>query len=169
MEGLFAWASAQMDTVAVQLVAVGLGEVVGEVLAVAGMAAADKGIALHASGVGLSVLAHREMLSTVLRNLVSNATKFTLPGGSITIAAVAGVEGVVVSVADTGVGMDPARVADLFRLDRRASSHGTAGEGGSGLGLLLCRDLLERQGSVLRVRSVAGEGSSFSFVLPESG
>lgn len=168
MEGLFAWASAQMDTVAVRLAAVALDAVVDEVLAVAGMAASDKGIGLQAAGVAVGVQAHRDMLSTVLRNLVSNATKFTLPGGMITITAGHDDGRVVVSVSDTGVGMDPARVADLFRLDRRSSTHGTAGEGGSGLGLLLCRDLLERQGSFLRVQSVVGQGSRFSFVLPEA-
>lgn len=169
MEGLFAWASAQMDTVAVRLGPVALGAVVAEVLGVAETAASDKGIALHASGVDMRVHAHRDMLSTVLRNLVSNATKFTLPGGRITISAEAGPDGVRVSVSDTGIGMEAARVRDLFRLDHRSSTHGTAGEGGSGLGLLLCHDLLERQGSALLVRSVVGQGSTFSFVLPAEG
>ncbi len=166
MEGLFSWASAQMDTVAVALADVELGAVVAEVLAVAAIAATDKRITLQAVGCDVVVHAHREMLSTVLRNLVSNATKFTRPGGLITVTAGVEPEGVVVSVNDTGVGMDATQVEELFRLDRRSSTHGTAGEAGSGLGLLLCRDLLERQGSAVRVRSVAGQGSSFSFVLP---
>ena len=166
MEGLFAWASAQMDTVAVRLGPVELGTVVAEVLAGATAAASDKGIALHLAGCAVEVSAHRDMLSTVLRNLVSNAIKFTLPGGSITVAAEASGPDVVVAVSDTGLGMEPARVDALFRLDRRSSTRGTAGEGGSGLGLLLCHDLLERQGSALQVRSVVGQGSSFRFVLP---
>lgn len=167
MEGLFAWARAQMDTVDVPLGTVDLGAVVAEVLAGASMAAADKEITLAAQGCDARVHAHRDMLCTVLRNLVSNAVKFTLPGGSITVTAAAHpTDAIVVGVADTGLGMEQGGVDDMFRLDRRSSTRGTAGESGSGLGLLLCRDLLERQGSALSVSSVLGAGSRFSFVLP---
>ncbi len=99
------------------------------------------------------------MLATVLRNLVSNAIKFTLPGGTITVAARREGDEVEISVTDTGVGMPPGRVDDLFRLDRRTTTNGTAGERGSGLGLLLCRDLVERQGGVLEVRSAIDRGN----------
>ena len=58
------------------------------------------------------------------------------------------------------------KVADLFRLDRRVTTNGTAGERGSGLGLLLCRDLVERQGGTLAVESVPGLGTTFSLGLP---
>ncbi len=168
MEGLFAWAHAQMDTVAVQLRDVALGPLVGEVLAGAATMAADKNIVLRAEGCEIAARAHRDMLSTVLRNLVSNAIKFTRPGGLVTIVVDATEAGIVLAVDDTGLGIEPARLDGLFRLDRRATTRGTGGEVGSGLGLLLCRDLLERQGSELRVRSVVGQGSRFSFVLPEA-
>ncbi len=81
MESLFAWASVQMDTLAVTMGAVGLSEVVTEIIGGAAQTASDKGITLCASDVDLEVKANRDMLATVLRNLVSNAVKFTLPGG----------------------------------------------------------------------------------------
>lgn len=168
MEGLFAWASLQMDTVTVTLGEVDVDEVAVEVLKGASDNAAEKGLTLRAECAGLRVRAHRDMLAAVLRNLVSNAVKFTLPGGTISITAQALGEGVGISVSDTGVGMAPDKVADLFRLDRRTTTNGTAGERGSGLGLLLCRDLVERQGGTLTVMSVPNHGTTFGFTLPET-
>lgn len=166
MEGLFAWASLQMDTVVVCLGDVDLGGVADEVLKGAAESASHKGLGLKTACAGLHVRGHRDMLAAVLRNLVSNAVKFTLPGGTITIAAEPCGESVEITVTDTGVGMSADKVADLFRLDRRTTTNGTAGERGSGLGLLLCRDLVERQGSTLTVESVPGRGTTFSFILP---
>ncbi|MCJ2050081.1 hybrid sensor histidine kinase/response regulator [Methylobacterium sp. J-070] len=166
MEGLFAWASLQMDTVAVTLGDVDLGAVADEVLKGASENASDKGLILRAKCAGRHVRGHRDMLAAVMRNLVSNAVKFTLPGGTISIAAEPRGESVEITVSDTGVGMTTHKVADLFRLDRRTTTNGTAGERGSGLGLLLCRDLVERQGSTLTVESVPGRGTKFGFILP---
>jgi len=166
MEGLFAWASLQMDTIAVTLGDIDLEDVAAEVVRGAAENASEKGLGLTAECAGLHVRGHRDMLAAVLRNLVSNAVKFTLPGGTIAVAARPHGDGVEISVSDTGVGMPADRVADLFRLDRRATTNGTAGERGSGLGLLLCRDLVERQGSILTVESVPGRGTTFCFILP---
>lgn len=166
LESLFSWASLQMDTLAVTLTDVQLDVVAAEVMHGAAEAASDKGLGLHASCEGFVVRAQRDMLTTVLRNLVGNAVKFTLPGGTVTVSG-RGVGGdVEISVADTGVGMPPGKVDDLFRLDRRTSTNGTAGERGSGLGLLLCRDLVERQGGILTVASAVDRGTIFRFRLP---
>ena len=166
MEGLFAWASPQMGTVAVTLCRVDLCAVVDGVLAGAAEAAAGKGIALTSDCIGAYVEAHPDMLPAVLRNLVGNAVKFTRPGGAVTVTALRSGRQVSVLVSATGVGMPADKVADLFRLDRRVTTNGTAGERGSGLGLLLCRDLVERQGGTLAVESVPGLGTTFSLGLP---
>ena len=166
MEGLFAWASLQMDTVAVTIRRVDLCAVVDGVLGGAAEAAAGKGIALTSDCAGAYVEAHCDMLAAVLRNLVGNAVKFTRPGGAVTVTALRSGGQVSVVVSDTGVGMPADKVADLFRLDRRVTTNGTAGERGSGLGLLLCRDLVERQGGTLAVESVPGLGTTFSLGLP---
>lgn len=165
MEGLFAWASAQMDTMAVTLGDVALDSLCAEVLDSVAEAAAVKGIALRAECGGLHVRAHRDMLATVVRNLVSNAVKFTAGGGTVMVSARPDGARVEVEVADTGVGMPADTLAGLFQPDRRLTTEGTAGERGSGLGLLLCRDLVERQGSELRVDSAPGQGTTFRFTL----
>ena len=166
LESLFSWASLQMDTLAVSLTDVDLDAVAREVVQVSAEAASDKGIAISTECAGLRVCAQRDMLATVLRNLVSNAVKFTLPGGTIRVMAERRGDGVEIAVVDSGVGMPAGKVEDLFRLDRRTTTNGTAGERGSGLGLLLCRDLVERQGGTLVATSVVGTGTTFRFVLP---
>jgi signal transduction histidine kinase len=111
------------------------------------------------------VRAHRDMLAAVLRNLVSNAVKFTLPAGTITIAANRRGDFVEIEITDTGVGMPPNKISGLFKLDQRFSTIGTAGEPGSGFGLLLCRDLVERLGGELTVSSAVNHGTTFRFAL----
>jgi signal transduction histidine kinase len=132
MEGLFAWASLQMETVAVTLDDVDLGVVAGEVLRGSSENAAEKGLILKSECPGIFVRAHRDMLAAVLRNLVSNAVKFTPPGGTIMIAAKSLGDDVEVAVSDTGVGMPADKVADLFRLDRQTTTNGTAGNAAAG-------------------------------------
>lgn len=166
LESLFSWASLQMDTMAVTITDVDLGKVASEVIQGGAEAAADKGLTLSVACDGIKVRAQRDMLATVLRNLVSNAVKFTLPSGTITVTGRNDGDAVEISVTDTGVGMPPGKVDDLFRLDRRTTTNGTAGERGSGLGLLLCRDLVERQGSALTVESAVDKGTTFRFRLP---
>ncbi|WP_131113035.1 hybrid sensor histidine kinase/response regulator [Lichenihabitans psoromatis] len=165
MESLFAWASLQMETTAVDLDAVLLDDVARETLAGAAAAAAAKTVALTHDCSGLVVEAQRDMLLAVLRNLVGNAIKFTHVGGSVAVSARLDGGAITISVADTGVGMSPDKLADLFRLDRRVSTKGTAGERGSGLGLLLCRDLMERQGGSLSVESEVDRGTTFHLTL----
>lgn len=129
-------------------------------------AAAGKDITLdHAVPDDLTVFADRPALSAMFRNLLSNAIKFTPRGGRVTVAATAVGGRTTLSVADTGIGMSPERIAELFEIGK--SSHtGTAGETGTGLGLILVRDLAERNGGSLRVESHPGRGSIFRIELP---
>lgn len=166
MESLFAWARLQMDSVAVELTGIDLDSLAEETVETMRQIAADKAISLATECGGLRVRAQRDMLGTVLRNLLSNAVKFTRTDGAVRIRAVPDGDVVEIRVEDTGIGMPPERVETLFRLDRRASSTGTAGERGSGFGLLLCRDLVERLGGRLEVCSTLGVGTTFAFRLP---
>ncbi len=106
------------------------------------------------------------MLETILRNLVSNALKFTEAGGTISLSATEEEEWVSVTVADTGVGMTPEFVAGLFCLDAPHSEVGTHGERGTGLGLLLCHELAQKQGGTLQVESELQRGSRFTVRVP---
>ena len=106
------------------------------------------------------------MLSTVVRNLLTNAVKFTAAGGTVSLTVEPASSGKhIVNVCDTGTGMTKEQISDLFRLDSTHSRKGTAGEQGTGLGLIVCKELLEKHGSELHVESEVGKGSRFWFEL----
>lgn len=112
------------------------------------------------------VNADTHMTETVIRNLVSNAIKFT-PGGKIVVSAVPDEEGLVrISVKDNGIGIPPDMAGSLFSLTSRASRPGTDGEPSSGLGLVLCREFVEKHGGRIWVESEEGKGTEFMFTLP---
>ena len=115
----------------------------------------------------LEVFADQYMLASTIRNLASNAVKFTTKGGKVTIVAntIPG-NSVEISVSDTGIGMSPEMVHDLFRLDVQTNRRGTENEPSSGLGLLLCKDFVEKHGGKLWVESEEGKGSVFYFTIP---
>lgn len=112
------------------------------------------------------VYADYAMANTVMRNLISNALKFTPTGGTVAISARQGAQHVEVTLSDTGVGMDAATIAQLFRIDAQHTTIGTSGERGTGLGLLLCHDLVKKNGGEIWVESEVGKGTTFRFTLP---
>ena len=115
----------------------------------------------------LEVFADKYMLASIIRNLASNAVKFTLKGGKVTIAAKPGPgHSVEISVRDTGIGMSAQMVAGLFRIDVKSNRKGTENEPSSGLGLLLCKDFVEKHGGKIWVESEEGRGSTFCLTLP---
>ena len=120
------------------------------------------------------------MITAVVRNILTNAIKFTAKGGTIRLDITPSNspergenslpskrlgEAFTVSVADTGMGMNSEQLQNLFRIDRHHSRKGTVGELGSGLGLVVCKELLEKHGSKLQVESVEGKGSKFWFEI----
>lgn len=115
----------------------------------------------------LAVYADKNMLQTVIRNLVSNAIKFTHPGGSVTISAKEDHQQIIITVKDTGVGMTPQVIQDLFKLEKSHSTRGTANEQGTGLGLLLCKEFVEKNGGTIQSRSEPGNGTQFTVSFPE--
>lgn len=115
---------------------------------------------------GLCVWGDHNMLKTIIRNLISNALKFTMAGGEISISARQNAEQVEVAVSDTGLGIAAADLDKLFRIDVQFSETGTDGEKGTGLGLNLCYDLVQRNGGDIRVESEIGKGTVFRFTLP---
>jgi signal transduction histidine kinase len=106
------------------------------------------------------------MINTVLRNLMSNALKFTRAGDAIEISATQAGDRVEVAVSDTGTGISPEDIPKLFRVDIPHTNVGTAGEKGTGLGLSLCKDLIEKNGGTIWVESEVGTGTTFRFTLP---
>lgn len=117
----------------------------------------------------LTVFADKDMLEFVLRNLVNNAIKYTGNGGVITLQANKPGKKVIVSVSDNGVGIDTEKVKTLFNLADTSSTIGTAGEKGTGLGLLICKEFAEHNDGELWLESIHGEGSTFYFSIPSDG
>ncbi len=114
----------------------------------------------------LIVLADARMITTVIRNLVSNALKYSDSGGSVDIAAIPDQGMVRVSVQDSGMGMDQPTLDRVFALDRKASRPGTRGESGTGLGLVLCKEFVEKHGGRIWAQSEPGLGTTFYFTVP---
>lgn len=109
-------------------------------------------------------------INTVVRNLISNALKFTNKGGRVTISAQDSSEDkmVEIHITDTGVGMTPEDTDKLFRIDVHHSTQGTDNEKGTGLGLILCKEFVEKNSGQIKVESEVGKGSTFKILLPES-
>lgn len=116
----------------------------------------------------LIVSADKAMVETVLRNLISNAIKFTPRGGSITVVAEKKQDSCLVMVSDSGMGIEKGNIEKLFRIDGNFSSMGTDNETGTGLGLIICKDFIEKHKGKIWVESEYGHGSKFYFSLPLS-
>lgn len=114
----------------------------------------------------LSVKLHKQSINTVVRNLISNAIKFTPENGVIRIGTQIGKGQLQVFVEDNGVGMSKDVLEKLFRLDSKHSTQGTANEKGTGLGLILCREFVEKNGGTIHVKSTPGKGTIFILSFP---
>ena len=109
-----------------------------------------------------------KMTETIFRNLISNALKYTNPNGSVVItAAPISKEEIKVSVIDTGIGMSKEIISKLFLLNDQIGRKGTDGESSSGLGLMICKEFVEKQGGVIWAESEEDKGSTFHFTLKQ--
>ncbi|EPR68470.1 PAS domain-containing sensor histidine kinase [Cyclobacterium qasimii] len=115
------------------------------------------------------IYADSNMVSTVFRNLISNAIKFTAKNGLVIITSKKQTNSsfVEISIKDTGIGIPKDRFGDLFRLDKNITTVGTENENGTGLGLMLCKEFVEKHGGKIWVESEQNIGSTFSFSIPE--
>jgi signal transduction histidine kinase len=109
------------------------------------------------------------MIETVLRNLINNSIKFTPENGTIEVNAKLDQEKVVISVIDNGIGISKEDVLNLFRIDSSVKRKGTNNEDGSGLGLILCKEFVDKNNGTIFAESTPGEGSSFIFIVPAKG
>jgi signal transduction histidine kinase len=106
------------------------------------------------------------MVSTIIRNLISNAIKFTRPKGKVTISTKSSRKVIYIFVADNGIGIPEELAEKLFRIDEQVSRSGTANEEGTGLGLILSMEFARKNGGDLTVSSKPGKGSTFTLELP---
>ena len=167
LKNLLTWARIQRGAMPWQPIEIDLSELIQNTVYVFAAKSKQKSIKLKiAVKEPCMAYADYNMIHTVIRNLVSNALKFTPAGGIITITTAVETNRVAVSVADTGLGIAEPDLTRLFRIDEHHSNPGTQGEEGTGLGLILCKELVEKNDGSLRVESRTGAGTTFSFTLP---
>lgn len=165
LDNLLEWARFQMDKDNVDLSEFAIQDVIDKTLEIMEAPAGEKTVQLTAAPTSFRVNADFNMVLLVLRNLVANAIKFTPKGGKISIETEATDEFVEIAARDTGGGIDPAIIDDLFAVDKKTTTLGTNGEIGTGLGLPLCREMIEANGGSIWVESEKDRGSIFRFTL----
>ena len=118
------------------------------------------------SGSGRSAFADPLMIETILRNLISNAIKFSPEGGEIDVSAKFENRQIRISVRDNGIGISEEDTLNLFRIDSKVKRKGTNNEDGTGLGLILCQEFVTKHNGKIWVESTPGKGSEFIFSMP---
>ena len=167
LENLLSWSIMQTDGMECKAQSINLSMLADESIALLRAGAEDKGIRLVLTiDEGVRVSADVNMISTVVRNLLSNAIKFTGEGGEVEISSKRKGNFQEIIVSDTGVGISTEDLKKLFRLDVKYTRYGTRKEGGTGLGLLLCKEFVEKNGGTIGAESEPGKGSRFIFTLP---
>lgn len=168
LENLLTWARAQRGLLPYSPEKFSVAEIVHENLMLFESAAQSKDLLIKQSGErDLLVIADRNMVNTIVRNLISNAVKFTFPGGTISINIdYYDIDHILVFVKDTGFGMSTNILNNLFKIETRMNTKGTGNETGTGLGLILCKDFIEINKGKIWVTSEEGAGSCFYFTLP---
>jgi len=166
MENLLLWARTQMKHASVQPEMLDLHQMISETVTLLKLQAKNKKIWLEARlEQPVYCYADREMIGMVLRNLLSNAIKFTPAHGTVWVSATENQANVEIAVQDTGVGMTREMIGQLFG-ENYYTTRGTHSETGTGLGLKLCKDFLEKNGGSISINSNPGVGSTFSVILP---
>jgi signal transduction histidine kinase/ligand-binding sensor domain-containing protein len=167
LENLLQWSRSQTGRMSFEPVNLNLSTIVEETINLLEGDAQRKNIKLQSLiDQHMMAFADEHMLKTICRNLVSNAIKFTPENGTITIKSVIIDAQVEVTVADTGVGIPPEDIPKLFRIDTNITTKGTSNETGTGLGLILCKEFIEKHKGEIWVESEINKGSEFKFTLP---
>lgn len=166
LKNLLDWSRSQTGSIRMEQEMLQIDKIVNEVIVLLENSASKKQIKIN-SNIKSSekVFADYNMLQTVIRNLISNAIKYTNTGGEIAINSEKKDNMLVVSVKDNGVGIKPENLNNLFRIDKNISTKGTNDETGTGLGLLLCKEFIEKNGGKIWVESELDSGSEFFFTL----
>jgi PAS domain S-box-containing protein len=168
LENLLEWSRAQTGRIKYIPTELCIGELVEDEVDFFRPAAINKSITIsyEISEYLPNIFADKEMLKTVLRNLISNALKFTFRGGRIKIEVKIENLFVSVNIADSGIGIPPDALSRIFKIDETNSTTGTENETGTGLGLILCKEFCEKNGGTINVKSAVGKGSTFNITIP---
>jgi signal transduction histidine kinase len=166
MENLLLWARNQIRSEKIRPKVLEISELMEDVIKLMRLQAKTKKIYLeNQTSRGIYAVADRDMINLVLRNLISNAIKFTPENGAVTVGALEKENEVQVYVKDTGQGMTE-NIIEKIQANEYFSTRGTANESGTGFGLMLCKECIDRSGGTISIESLPGAGSKFSFTLP---
>jgi PAS domain S-box-containing protein len=169
LEDLLMWAKSQSGKLDFNPQKIDFSRICLETVDSIKMNAHSKNISLdYLSNGEIPLSADENMLKIVIRNLLANSIKFTNRGGQIDIRTEQTASYLTVTISDNGVGIAPERVNNLFEISQRITTPGTANEKGTGLGLLLCKEFVEKHQGKIWVESILGKGSHFKFTLPLS-
>lgn len=169
LENLLTWSMAQTGKIKYEPVKFELNEIIKDNLLLHKNLAQEKGIFLDSTiEESAKTFGDRDMISTVVRNLMSNAIKFTPCGKSVKIIVESTSSFWQIKVVDDGVGISAENTEKIFQVGTKFKTEGTAGEKGTGLGLILCKEFIQKNGGEIAVFSDQGKGSIFSFTIPKS-
>lgn len=167
LENLLEWSRSQTGRITYNPQEVDLQVIVHGVTTLVTETANKKDITIESNvGEDISMIVDMNMISTVIRNLVTNAIKFTKIGGKISIDSEIVADEIKISISDNGVGMNAEKCKKLFRIDTQVSTRGTSDERGTGLGLILCKEFVEKHHGRIEVESEPNVGSTFIVTLP---
>ena len=169
LENLLQWSRTQTDRIKYNPSKQSLSRIIDETVQVLNASLKKKGL-IFSSEIQKDIFVYvdKNMIDLVIRNLLSNAIKFTPSGGKISISAKDDGKFLVVSISDTGVGIDPEDLHRLFQFEEFHTTTGTAGEPGTGLGLIICQEFIRKHGGEITIKSELDKGSTFTFTLPKA-
>lgn len=170
IENLLQWALSQTDGLTLSLAPFSVNAMIEEALAQNADLVDGKGVQIETRLTEADVIrADQNMIAVVFRNLLGNAIKYSSPKDRIVIETIRNAATFQIRVSDSGTGMNRETIRRLFKIETTQSTTGTSGEKGSGLGLILCKELVEKHGGRIEVSSQVGEGSTFTVILPTNG
>ncbi|MCX6303606.1 MAG: hybrid sensor histidine kinase/response regulator [Bacteroidetes bacterium] len=169
LQNLLEWSQTQTGKIHFEPTQFILTSITSDIVDLVKTSAGNKNIVLTAEiSPEIYVFADKNMINTVLRNLLLNAVKFTRSGGRIHLSARKTSNMVEISVTDNGIGITRENINKLFCIDCNVASRGTEGEEGTGLGLILCKEFIDKNAGEIRIESEVGAGSTFTITIPET-
>jgi len=167
LENLLQWSRSQTNRIKFEPVLFDISGIINENLILSKPNIRKKSLIINTEFVNYNkVYADKNMTSAIIRNLLTNSIKFSNPLGEITISSVLNNGFLEVSVTDKGIGMTDDVAKKLFRIDMAHSTYGTSGEKGTGLGLIICKEFIDKHGGQIFVETEPNKGSKFTFTLP---
>lgn len=168
LHNLLTWARTQTDEIKINKENLNLNELVATSISTSLLSADSKGVTIiNNIQPEIIISIDKNTALTFIRNIVNNAIKFTHKGGKITIDSYLYEDNLKLHITDTGVGMSSEVIDNLFKIDKNVSTKGTNNEEGTGLGLILCKEFIERNGGSITVKSEVNMGSEFIIILPQ--